>query len=290
MSSFLRLLLLLSLFPLTCFADKIIVCRDANNKVTFTDTPGNCPSNTQKNQPGQASQTQQASPPVETASATETNYRLSRREYRRQPGEWKVMVEEDMAVAEPKLTASANSKLQQMLTDILGKLPPATHAHVKELNFYLMWGPKSPKGGNKTGMRAVMKADPVNHPLHDPAWKNAVIIYSTSNYMGLDDLIVRKSLTHEISHTWHLRDWPAKHPDIVEAWQAAKQAGLYTNVEDYKGKTIASAYALTNEYEYFAELSAMYFIGGTQFPYDRQGLKKYDPRGYAIVEQYWGMR
>ena len=48
-------------------------------------------------------------------------------------------------------------------------------------------------------------------------------------------------------------------------------------------------YAAQNHLEYFAELTAMYFVGANYFPRDRAGLKAYDPAGYALVETLWGL-
>ena len=271
-------LLLLSLCPATAVAADILSCKDANGKTIYTDNTANCVGQAQKHDVH------------DSVTSGQANYRSPPRIYQSIPGEWKILVEQDMAAADPKITAAASSKLQQALTEILSKLPAASHQHVKSLNFYLMWGEKSPKGGEKTGMRAVKRVDPLRSPLYDPAWKDAVIIYSATNLMSLDELWTKKALTHEISHTWHLRDWPVKHPEITAVWEEAKRAGLYKNVETYKGKTLASAYALANDREYFAELSAMYFSGGDYHPYDKTGLKKYDPRGYQMIEQFWGIR
>jgi len=203
------------------------------------------------------------------------------------------MVEQDMAAADPKLTAAASSRLQQMLTAILEKLPTASHQHVKGRNFYLMWGPRSPKGGKKGYghyMEAILFVDPLRSPMYDPAWKNAIVIYSADNFMARGDVNIRHSLAHEIAHTWHQRDWPKKNRQMIDALEAAKRAGLYKNVESIKGGSVDRAYALKNEHEYFAELSAAYFVGGTYFPFTREDLKKYDPIGYRMVEELWGLR
>lgn len=256
----------------------ILSCKDVNGKTIYTDSAAKCAGQVQKFQGH------------DSATSGAVNFSSPRRHYQNVPGDWKILVEQDMVAADPKLTAAASSKLQRALTEILGKLPTTSHQHVKSLYFYLMWGEKSPKGGEKSGMRAVKQVDPLRLPLYDPAWKDAVIIYSATNLMSLDELWTKKSLSHEIGHTWHLRDWPVKHPEVTDAFQAAKLAGLYKNVETYQGKMLDSAYALTNEREYFAELTAMYFMGSTYYPYDKAGLKKYDARGYQMIEQYWGIR
>lgn len=69
----------------------------------------------------------------------------------------------------------------------------------------------------------------------------------------------------------------------------AQDQKLYQNVRDTKGRILSMAYACRNQLEYFAELSAMYFVGGNYLPFDKQGLQSYDPIGYAMVEQAWGL-
>ncbi len=47
------------------------------------------------------------------------------------------------------------------------------------------------------------------------------------------------------------------------------------------------AYALTNELEYFAELSEAYLGKNDFYPYNRKQLEQYDPDGYAIMKNIW---
>ena len=54
-------------------------------------------------------------------------------------------------------------------------------------------------------------------------------------------------------------NWPPA--GSSRAWTNAVRSGLYTDVIDHKNRVIASAYALKNPLEYFAELSAARFVG-----------------------------
>ena len=47
------------------------------------------------------------------------------------------------------------------------------------------------------------------------------------------------------------------------------------------------AYAATNEYEQFAELSCAYLDRCDYFPYDRDGLREYDSVGYELMKKVW---
>ena len=74
---------------------------------------------------------------------------------------------------------------------------------------------------------------------------------------------------------------------MLKAYENARQVGLYRNVRDVDGRDIEKAYALKNYKEYFAELSAIYFTGGNYHPFNKQGLREYDPQGYAMIQKAW---
>lgn len=95
---------------------------------------------------------------------------------------------------------------------------------------------------------------------------------------------------HEFAHAYHLH-LSHSNKDIAEAYQAAKDAGLYEAVAynaspDGKPKR---AYALNNPIEYFAELSEAYFGLNNFYPFTRSQLKSHDPAGFALVERLWAL-
>jgi hypothetical protein len=65
---------------------------------------------------------------------------------------------------------------------------------------------------------------------------------------------------------------------------------LYHGVKNDKGTTVEKAYAATNQLEYFAELSCMYFVGCNYQPFNRRELQAYDPVGYAMIEKMWELK
>src|SRR4029077_19929791 len=106
-------------------------------------------------------------------------------------------------------------------------------------------------------------------------------------YTRLTPLWALKALVHELAHEYHLTRWPEKYAPIYEAWEHARRRGLYRNVRDDKGKLHPLAYAMTNQLEYFAELSTMYFARCNYPPHDRAELARYDPEGFAVVRRLW---
>ena len=221
------------------------------------------------------------------ASEAKVSFRVPAREYQQQPGLFNVYVERSLTEGDGKLAAAANQKLAASLNELFALLPQGPARQLQDLRFYLMWGEKAPHGGRRSGMSYIRPGEPRNHPHLDPDWDHVIVIYSADNLMYLDALWTRKALLHELAHAWHIMNWPEKHPPIMAAYRAAKTAGLYLRVKDNKGKLVTEAYAARNPLEYFAELSAMYFVGGNYFPFDRAGVVRYDPAGAAMVSDLW---
>ncbi len=94
---------------------------------------------------------------------------------------------------------------------------------------------------------------------------------------------------HELAHAWHYEDWSENYRLLRDAWMSSRQNSLYLAQEDVKGKILKPAYASKNEKEYFSELSAIYFVGGNYYPFNRSDLKIYDPTGCSMVERVWGL-
>lgn len=230
----------------------------------------------------------EAAPPPTHAPQGQVNFRVPRREYVQLPGEWKVFAERTMAEGDSKLTAAAHEKLERNLDEIFAVLPARPAQQLEGVTFYLMWGDKAPQGGRRSSMSYVPQGATKNRPLMDPSWNHAIIIYSAENLLYLDAVWSKKALTHELAHAWHLMNWPVKHPPILDAYNAAKAGNLYLRVKDNKGTLIAKAYATHNQLEYFAEVSAMYFVGGNYYPFDRARLVRYDPVGTRLVRSLWG--
>ncbi len=215
------------------------------------------------------------------------NFRTPVREYASVSDRWRVHVEKVFMDRRPERAASAVKKLEATLESIFLTLPERPQKELVGMDFYLLWGKSSPLGGRSSGMNYIRRGEPGRYPHLDPRWEHAIIIFSAENLLFLDELWSRKALMHELAHAWHLSQWPEKHPPVMEAWKRAEASQLYREVMDYKSRRLPVAYACKNQLEYFAELSAMYFVGGDYEPFNRDGLKAYDPGGCAMVEALW---
>jgi hypothetical protein len=122
----------------------------------------------------------------------------------------------------------------------------------------------------------------------DAAREGVVEILSVDDYM-LWRAEQPAMLLHELAHAYH---WLLGfgREDVREAFKAASAAGaLYREVAHVMrpGGAKQKAYALTNEHEYFAELSEARFLRNDIFPFIADELRAYDPAGYAVVDRLW---
>ena len=188
---------------------------------------------------------------------------------------WNVFVEKQLIDEDPATAQQAIAKLE---------------ATLREVRIFLLYGPKATGGGRSSSFQYFRPGAPKYSPYLDERMSNSVLIFSAYNYNYLDPLWSIKGLVHELAHAWHFLHWKEKEPGIYDAWAAAMKAGLYKSDVAADAKNIKTLrYAAQNQLEYFAELSAMYFVGCNYPPANRSELKAYDPVGYDMIERYWGM-
>jgi Mlc titration factor MtfA (ptsG expression regulator) len=202
---------------------------------------------------------------------------------------WDVLVEKQLADEAPELAKRALARLEKKLGEAVAVLPAAALPDLRRLNVFLLYGPEANAGGRKEGLE-YFRADAAEHQdWLDPRMARSVVIWSASNYSKISESWALKSLVHEFGHAQHLEHWPEDRADIFDTWDRAMKAGLFQVVREEDRDTHNPNYAARNHLEYFAELTAIYFVGAHYFPYDRARLKDYDPAGYALLERLWGV-
>ena len=190
----------------------------------------------------------------------------------------------------PVLAQKAATKLGNRLEHLLALLPPTSRATLQALPVYLLYGPKATAGGYDNGAQYFKSNEPDFYPTLDERWRNCLVVYCAATYDWLNELWSLKVLCHELAHAWQFQRYGERQADLQAAFANARELGLYRNVTDEDGKVLPQAYAMTNDLEYFAELSCMYFVGCNYAPHNREELRAYDPTGYALVEKLWGLK
>lgn len=218
------------------------------------------------------------------------NFREPERVYQTvKRGKWTIEVEKQLIDEAPAIATKAIRRLEEKLDECYRLLPKPAQPVLKELKLFVMYGPKARGGGYDNGLEYFANNAPKFREHLDERWSRCIVVHCAENYTEISNLWALKSLIHEFGHAHHKENWPEDQPEIMAAWKNAVEKGLHLNVKDEKGKTIPKAYALTNQLEYFAELTAMYFAKCNYAPIDRAALKKYDPVGYAMIQKMWGL-
>lgn len=96
------------------------------------------------------------------------------------------------------------------------------------------------------------------------------------------------SVLHELAHAYHDQVLGFDHAEIKAAFVRFKESGKYENVLHINGKK-TKHYALTNEKEFFAELSESFFGHNDFFPFNRAELQREEPEIYTLLAKVWGV-
>jgi hypothetical protein len=93
-------------------------------------------------------------------------------------------------------------------------------------------------------------------------------------------------ILHELAHAYHDQVLGFDHPRIKEAYEAYKKSGRGEKVLLHDG-TRTRHYALTNQMEFFAEMTESYFGSNDFFPFNRAELKESEPEIYELMRWVW---
>ncbi|HEV7281293.1 MAG TPA: metallopeptidase [Pirellulaceae bacterium] len=93
-------------------------------------------------------------------------------------------------------------------------------------------------------------------------------------------------LLHELAHAYHDQVLGFDESRIRERFETAKEAGLYDSVLRTSGK-VERHYALSNEKEFFAEMTEAFLAANDFYPFVRPELRRHDPETYDLLVEIW---
>lgn len=265
-------------------AEEVLRCKDVNGKWMFTDKPHKC------RQAG----AEKASIEVIDAEVHNTHSHYGRQESKEYFNyafrsltkldgyKIHIIAESELLNTDPELTHKVAKRLESGVIKALNAFPQHWRPQFSGVRFYIFAGNKSTYGGGRGGLWYFRQGNKVSSLLDD-----SIIVRNASTFLHLNDLWVEKVAVHELAHGFYYYNWRRIYTPLKSAYQNSLETGLYKNVRDVRGRNIEEAYALKNHKEYFAELSAMYFAEGDYLPFNRQGLKEYDPQGYDVMRAAW---
>jgi hypothetical protein len=95
------------------------------------------------------------------------------------------------------------------------------------------------------------------------------------------------AILHELAHAYHDQKLSFDEPRIKEAYQKFKTSGHGDAALLYDGKRVKH-YGLTNQMEFFAEMTESFFGVNDFFPFNRAELHEAEPELFKLLTEVWG--
>ena len=95
------------------------------------------------------------------------------------------------------------------------------------------------------------------------------------------------AVLHELAHAYHDQVLGFDDAEVKAAWLRFKDADKFGEVPHIDGRP-RKHYALTNQMEFFAEMTEAYFGLNDFYPYHRADLKAAAPDVYDLMRKVWG--
>lgn len=92
---------------------------------------------------------------------------------------------------------------------------------------------------------------------------------------------------HELAHAYHDQVLGFEDSEIKAAWQRIVDGRRYESVLHISGR-MTKHYALTDQKEFFAEMSESFFGMNDFFPFNRAELRQEEPALYELLCNIWG--
>lgn len=187
------------------------------------------------------------------------------------------------ALGDPETLDPALLILQRQLQRAVAQTPEHTHDSLRAVAIWIERdNPDTP--GACYHPSADWLRD--NHDNTDKA--RSIEIGNTANFVAWVNADQPSMILHELAHAYHHTALGDDDPRITRAYERAKSSTDYDSVAHVSGDT-RPHYALTNSREYFAELTESYFGYNDFFPFTRDQLRAFDPAGYAMIRETWGI-
>lgn len=92
---------------------------------------------------------------------------------------------------------------------------------------------------------------------------------------------------HELAHGFHDQAIGFDEPRVTAAWKKFRASGKYKSVLHVTGN-MREHYGLTDQKEFFSEMTESYFGSNDFYPFVAGELKQAEPEVFALLEEIWG--
>ncbi len=185
------------------------------------------------------------------------------------------------AMAQPETTEPALALLEKKLAEVIELTPGHTHEHLRKVVFWVEHeAPDHPCACYHPGKRWLVENG------FNADKEKGIEISNTRNFVAWTRDAQPLMVLHELAHAYHDLVLGFDHALVRDCYAAAKKGGEYDEVGHVSGET-RRHYAMSNEREYFAELTESYFGKNDFAPFTREELRVFDPMGYEMIEKLW---
>ena len=92
---------------------------------------------------------------------------------------------------------------------------------------------------------------------------------------------------HELAHGFHDQTIGFEDARVIAVWKKFRDSGKYQSVLTSPGQ-MREHYGLTNQKEFFAEMTEAYFGSNDFYPFVTGELKQAEPETFALLAEIWG--
>ncbi len=95
------------------------------------------------------------------------------------------------------------------------------------------------------------------------------------------------TVLHELAHGFHDQTIGFEDARVIAVWKKFCESGKYASVLTTPGH-MREHYGLTNQKEFFAEMTEAYFGSNDFYPFVTGELKQAEPEAFALMAEIWG--
>ncbi|MEZ6164241.1 MAG: hypothetical protein R3B67_07370 [Phycisphaerales bacterium] len=178
-------------------------------------------------------------------------------------------------------TQPALDLLEKELAEVIELTPEHTHRVLRKVVIWVEHNaPEHPCACYHPGRQWLIENG------FNPDKEKGIEIANPKNFVEWTERDQPLMVLHELAHAYHDLVLGYDHALVASCYEQAKKSGKFDEVMHVSGKP-RKHYALSNDREYFAELTESYFGKNDFAPFTREELRVFDPAGFAMIEELW---
>ncbi len=197
---------------------------------------------------------------------------------------WTVPVDRRLLEGKGRETGNkALALLRSRLADIVLIVPSDKVTKLREVPIWL-----DLSHGELTSMQYHPSAEWLRNNGYSPAMEKAVHIPVAARFTEARHQHTQPwSVLHELAHAYHDRVIGFDDPRVMAVWEKYVASGRGTFALHVSGRSVPH-YGLTNQKEFFAEMTEAYFGRNDFTPFVYGQIKRDEPDTHALLLEIWG--